>query len=516
MDITAYHAAVDHLEQMLSEGAGWSGKERNVFFLNTQGERFADASAVSGLDFPDDARACGKVDWDGDGDLDLWIVNRNGPQVRFMRNDAQRTNHFVEFDLAATAPGTNIDAIGARVELYVVGDARPMLRTLRAGEGFLSQGSKTVHFGLGASAAIDRVSVRWPGGATERFEGVAADGRFRLKQGSGRATAIAAPPAGAPLAAKALPNTKVSAQSRSILSMRLPFPRLPYEDASGKPRTLEFATAKPLLIVVWTSWCCRCSEELDALVKARSSLDSVRVLALSLDEADDNPADKAAALALAKEKGFQWPVGFLDAGGVERVRGFYSALYPRHPPLPTPASFLLDGSGRLVAFYKGAVDPQQLVADLRFVTAPVESLLDLSLPLGGRRYSSPAPYTALDFARQLLIVAGPKIAAEYLDDRCGEALLTSNRDQIAIAHELRLKLSRHAREAGDLEGALRQGEAALKLFADSPLAHLRVGELLFALQRDLPTAEQHLARAVALDPQLTAAAAAARATGGTK
>ena len=64
------------LGRMIVEGRSFSGNERNCVFLNT-GEataakgRFANVSAVSGLDFPDDARAVALVDWDHDGDEDL-------------------------------------------------------------------------------------------------------------------------------------------------------------------------------------------------------------------------------------------------------------------------------------------------------------------------------------------------------------------------------------------------------------------------------------------------------------
>ena len=62
---------------MIDSGKAFSGNERNCVFLNTRDGRFADISAGSGLDFPDDGRAIAVTDWDQDGDLDLWISNRN-------------------------------------------------------------------------------------------------------------------------------------------------------------------------------------------------------------------------------------------------------------------------------------------------------------------------------------------------------------------------------------------------------------------------------------------------------
>jgi len=58
------------------EHHSWSGRERNCAFLNCGGSRFADVSAISGLDFADDGRALAVVDWDQDGNLDLWFHNR--------------------------------------------------------------------------------------------------------------------------------------------------------------------------------------------------------------------------------------------------------------------------------------------------------------------------------------------------------------------------------------------------------------------------------------------------------
>ena len=126
-------------------------------------------SAIAGFDLPDDGRALAQVDWDDDGDLDCWISNRNGPQLRFLEN---RTNelsadrHFLKVHLVGV--DSNRDAVGARVALFLRGDLdRPLTRTVRAGDSFLSQSSKRLHFGLGDRSEIDRLEVTWPTGATQ-------------------------------------------------------------------------------------------------------------------------------------------------------------------------------------------------------------------------------------------------------------------------------------------------------------------------------------------------------------
>ena len=77
---------------MMDAGRSFSGNERNCFFINLGNGKFADISGLSGLDFPDDGRAISVTDWDNDGDLDLWITNRNAPRLRLMRNDTKEVN----------------------------------------------------------------------------------------------------------------------------------------------------------------------------------------------------------------------------------------------------------------------------------------------------------------------------------------------------------------------------------------------------------------------------------------
>ena len=62
---------------------------------------------------PDDARGIATTDWDGDGDLDLWVANRSGPQLRFFRNTSDTEHNSVVLALEGTT--CNRDAIGARI-----------------------------------------------------------------------------------------------------------------------------------------------------------------------------------------------------------------------------------------------------------------------------------------------------------------------------------------------------------------------------------------------------------------
>ena len=92
--------------KLLREGRSFSGRERNCAFMNCDGQAFANISAVSGLNYDDDGRALAVSDWDQDGDLDLWFLNRTGPRLRLMINQSDQrssqSNKFVAFQLQGT------------------------------------------------------------------------------------------------------------------------------------------------------------------------------------------------------------------------------------------------------------------------------------------------------------------------------------------------------------------------------------------------------------------------------
>ena len=76
---------------------------------------------------------------------------------------------------------SNRDAIGARVTVET--DRMRRTKTVQAGSGFLSQHSKELLFGLGASERIVSLTVDWPSGGTQTFTGLPLDARVRIVEG---------------------------------------------------------------------------------------------------------------------------------------------------------------------------------------------------------------------------------------------------------------------------------------------------------------------------------------------
>ena len=87
-------------------GASWSGSERNNAFLNLGDGTFADASAVLGIDFMDDARAVVTTDWDGDGDLDVISSSDTGGRCSISnRNSSVSVPYIVARPVTRTGGG---------------------------------------------------------------------------------------------------------------------------------------------------------------------------------------------------------------------------------------------------------------------------------------------------------------------------------------------------------------------------------------------------------------------------
>jgi hypothetical protein len=115
------------------------------------------------------SRCAAVADFTGGGRLDI-VVNNFNDQPYFFKNVGPRKN-YVAFRLRGTR--SNRDAIGAVVRLYR-GD-KVMTRQVQGMGGYLAQSSRTLHFGLGDRPEIDRVEITWPGGLTQRLDGVTAN-----------------------------------------------------------------------------------------------------------------------------------------------------------------------------------------------------------------------------------------------------------------------------------------------------------------------------------------------------
>ena len=106
-----YEQGWSAINELIRADGTWSGYERNIFYANNGDGTFSDISGVVGLDFLEDGRAFALADFDHDGRQEVFLKNRNGPQLRLLKNVMENLPPSIAFRLRGTK--SNRDAIGA-------------------------------------------------------------------------------------------------------------------------------------------------------------------------------------------------------------------------------------------------------------------------------------------------------------------------------------------------------------------------------------------------------------------
>jgi hypothetical protein len=166
-------AGKDHLLDIAHHSL--NGRERNVLWRN-DGDRFTDVAYVNAADRIEDGRGLAVLDVDRDGRLDLLLRNYRSPAV-LLRNRGD-PRHWVGFELVGKR--SNRDAVGARVRVRA-GELW-QTRVVEAGSGYLSAGSRRLHFGLGQASRVDEVEISWPSGLRTRLPALEAGRSYRITE----------------------------------------------------------------------------------------------------------------------------------------------------------------------------------------------------------------------------------------------------------------------------------------------------------------------------------------------
>lgn len=500
-NLDSYRAGWKALNTMLSNGQSFSGRERNCVYLNsgfdkqTRHPRFANISALSGFDYPDDARGVALADWDQDGDLDLWVSNRTAPRLRYLDNSLKTANRSVALLLEGTT--CNRDAVGTRVVMQT--DRRSLTRSVRAGDGYLSQTSKWLHFGLGADESVREVTFYWPGGEREQVTGISAGGRFIVTQGTGdaffwqrRESAIAiqhqsvAPNVGFPPE----PNAQVR------LPRVIPTPELVYMQ-NGMSKTIE-AGQRPLLVLFFASWCPNCQRELKNLTKEDGKIRAagIDILALAVDHLSGERGDDP------ELKDIAWPFssGLAAARTLEKLEHLTDALFEVRTPFAVPYSLLLDPARNLVSIYRGAIPVPVLVDDARTATTEVPTNRDLAVPFPGKWYTlHPGEASLLELLADHFQEPFPEDALRYLEQALPN--LAEEEGQVVGTRIARLHLVLAGRDFA--QGAHAKAErhflAAHSAGLESARSHHDLGIALFS-QGKLRASEAAFLRSLELAP----------------
>ncbi len=261
-----------------------------VFFINTRDGRFADASSAHfGLDLPDDGRGVAVTDWNF------------GRSPRSLAQQSNRTSRTTSIE-PVRAPGpvaptaaregttSNRDAIGARVIVRTANPTHTLMRTVRAGDGFLSQSSKWLHFGLG-TADLREVTIRWPHGEQEVIASVEAESALSMSKKEAASPKNGCLQLGHAALAWGLGalNPQVHAAEEPSATRTWILGRVPLIDDSyvsdGVARSTDQFLGQSLLINLWSKTCEPCWRELGEWTEHRDDFRSSNcaVVAISVD-----------------------------------------------------------------------------------------------------------------------------------------------------------------------------------------------------------------------------------------
>ncbi|HZR55885.1 MAG TPA: tetratricopeptide repeat protein [Terriglobales bacterium] len=431
-----YELGWNALNELIRSDHTWSGFERNIFYANNLDGTFSDVSGVAGLDFLEDGRAFALTDFNHDGRLEVFLKNRNGPQLRVLQNVMQKLPPSIAFHLRGTK--SNRDSIGAVVNIECAG--LKQTRMLQAGSGFLSQHSKEVFFGLGEAKGPVHASIRWPSGLVQEFQDLPVNHRISVEEGSVEVhlepfkarTPQGLKPKSIVVQsgmAKAMPfhnsslkradSQKAESQETSWagteplpvavetwLLAPISAPDFSLVDLKGKTQSLTALRGRPVLLNFWVTQSATCQDNLKVFsqLHQRWSRQGLQLLTVNVDDS----SDPAKLRVFVRERQFLFPVlpASDDVAGIYNILNRY--LFDRHRDMGLPTSFLINNKGDIVKVYQGRIRPEQVENDLQNIPQTLAERLAKALPF-------PGVTDASVFQRNNLSLGAVYFQREYFD-----------------------------------------------------------------------------------------------------
>lgn len=158
----------------------------NALFANVGNGAFSDVSAASGAADPDTGRGVAHGDFNGDGLLDLFVVNmgtRDGePGIsRLFINTSENSNNW----LRVVTEGTESNSFGIGARITITADGVTQIREMGASQSHMSNSVVPAHFGLGDAGVVDTLVIRWPSGREQRLEDVSVNQQLTVVEPTG-------------------------------------------------------------------------------------------------------------------------------------------------------------------------------------------------------------------------------------------------------------------------------------------------------------------------------------------
>ena len=117
------------------------------------------------------------MDYDNDGDIDVYIVNLEDEGI-LLRNDHGNRNNWLIVHLKGSK--SNRDANGTRIKLTAGGVTQVTQK--KGGSGYLSQNDPRLHFGLGSADKAEEIIIHWPSGEEQVLTDVGAGQILKVEE----------------------------------------------------------------------------------------------------------------------------------------------------------------------------------------------------------------------------------------------------------------------------------------------------------------------------------------------
>lgn len=153
-------------------------KVRNLMYQNTGDLLFADRSGEWMTMKASWSCGAAWTDLDADGDLDLVVNNLEDPAFIY-KNRSRDENKANYLQVKLAGPQQNPFGVGASVLIKAGGTMQ--FQEMNPTRGIFSSVEHLFHFGLGATAQVDELTIRWPDGKYQTLTNIPANQRLQLK-----------------------------------------------------------------------------------------------------------------------------------------------------------------------------------------------------------------------------------------------------------------------------------------------------------------------------------------------